>query len=114
MKTKIIVLGIILFTFAIFSAAPAVGRVSLQIQNATEKKAEEDRQQPAAEKVSETPEPKPQPTPETTAKRKLSFAYSGEITNYVVSDSHAFFGESSTPSLTPHLPLHRTLPSNHL
>ncbi|HKB64605.1 MAG TPA: hypothetical protein VKC61_02040 [Pyrinomonadaceae bacterium] len=113
METKIIVLGIILFSFAIFSAAPAVGRGSLQIQNATEKKAEEDRQQPAAEKVSETPEPKPQPTPETTAKKKLSFAYSGEITNYVVSESHAFFGESSRHWLETSLRLDGTVRYKH-
>jgi hypothetical protein len=95
MKTKIKVLGIILFSFAIFAGSRTMGGASLQTQDATEKKAKASSLQPAAEKVSEKPEEKPQPTPETAAKKTLSFSYNGEIANYVVSESHSFFGDSS-------------------
>lgn len=95
MKTKIKVLGIIFFCFAIFAGSRTVGRASLQTQDETEKKAKESSLQPAAEKVSEKPEEKPQPTPEATTKKNLSFSYNGEIANYVVSESHSFFGDTS-------------------
>ncbi|MGI9167833.1 MAG: hypothetical protein ACR2G5_15885, partial [Pyrinomonadaceae bacterium] len=85
-----IIAAIILFTFA----SPAAGR-ELLVQDVTQTKPQPTAQQKTEAKALEDPEAESQPSAASKAKKKLSFTYNGEITNYFISETSAFFGDSA-------------------
>jgi hypothetical protein len=53
----------------------------------------EEKQEKTEDKPPEQLEEKPAPTPDDKTKKKCSFTYGGELTNYFISQSNPFFGE---------------------
>ena len=98
MKARFLITAIVLFIcFAEFHSAAG----NTRLQDPSQKSgtgvppvnhAQDARATEAADEAAET---KPADTAESKPKKNWSFTYGGEITNYVISESHSFFGDES-------------------
>ncbi len=115
MKTQNLMAGIVLSLFAVglnlhVAAAPA----PQQTQEASQKKRGPEAQtkleaKPPASPETTPQEAQPQPTPDGKPQKKWDFTYGGELTNYFISESSAFFSDSSRHWLETSLRLDGTL-----
>ena len=101
MKNWLRVTGIFLFIFALGFILPAEARALQQAQEAAQEKAEEKTQEETSEKAQD----------ETAEKsnRALSVTFSGELTNYFIYQSSAYFGKHERSWLETSLRLDGTL-----
>jgi hypothetical protein len=109
LKTLDIIGVITLFIFTAGFTLPAEAQTPTQVQGEAQKKTEPETKKKTVEKAPAQPEEQPQPTPDSKAQRKWTFTYGGEITNYVISESSAFFGDSARHWLETSLRLDGTV-----
>lgn len=91
MKAGFLVTGIVLF-ICCAEFHPAKGNT--QVQGELQKKAEVVAKEQTQEKAPAKPANKPEETEDNKPKKSWSFKVHGELTNYFVSESRAFFGDS--------------------
>ncbi len=94
MKIRDITGLIALFIFTTGFALSAKAQTPTQVQGEAQKKIELETKK-TVEEASAQPEEQPQPTPDSMVHKKWSFTYGGEVTNYFISESSAFFGDDA-------------------
>ena len=109
MKTRSVIGVIGLFIFTAGFTLPAEARTPTQVQEGAQKKTEPAVENKSVEKTPAQPKERPQPTPNSEVQKNWSFTYGGEVTNYFISESHAFFGDSSRHWLETSLRLDGTV-----
>ena len=97
-----------------FNLHVAAAPVPQQAQEASQKKRGPEAQtkleaKPPASPETTPQEAQPQPTPDGKPQKKWDFTYGGELTNYFISESSAFFSDSSRHWLETSLRLDGTL-----
>jgi hypothetical protein len=107
LKTRTIISVMALFIFTAGFTLSAKAQTLTQVQSEVQQKTKPETNQKAVEKAPEQPEEQPQP--DSKAQKKWSFTYGGEFTNYFISESHAFFGDSSRHWLETSLRLDATM-----
>jgi hypothetical protein len=107
LKTKDIIGIIALFIFTAGFTLPAEAQTPTQIQREAQNRAEPETKIKTVEKAPAQPEE--QPTPDSKAQKRWSFTYGGEVTNYVISESSAFFGDRARHWLETSLRLDGTV-----
>ena len=109
MKTRNIIGLMALFIFIAGFTLSAEAQTPTQVQEEAQKTLKPETKKKTVEEASGQPEEDPQPTPDSKAQKKWSFTYGGEVTNYFISESHAFFGDSSRHWLETSLRLDGTV-----
>lgn len=109
MKTKDIIGVITLFILTAGFTLPAEAQAPTQIQREAQKSAKPETKIKTDEKASAQPEEQPRPTPDSKEQKRWAFTYGGEITNYFISESHAFFGDRARHWLETSLRLDGTV-----
>jgi hypothetical protein len=92
LKTRSLIGVIALFIFVVGFTLPTEAQTLTKQPREAQKRAEPETKLETDEKTPAPPEEQPQPTPDSKAQKKWAFTYGGEITNYVLSESRAFFG----------------------
>jgi hypothetical protein len=85
------VMALLIFTAGLRLTAEA--QTPIQIQREAQQQTASETTTKTDEKAAAQPEEQPQTTPDGKAHKRWAFTYGGEITNYVISESHAFFGD---------------------
>lgn len=109
MKTRNTIGVIALFFFTAGLTLPAAAQTPTQAQAEAQQKTEPGTKKKGDKKAPAQPKEQPQPTPDGKAQKKWSFTYGGEVTNYVISESSAFFGDSARHWLETSLRLDGTV-----
>jgi hypothetical protein len=109
LKTRDIIGVIALFILTAGFTLPAEAQTPTQIQGEAQKKTEPETKKKTDEKAPAQPVEPSQSQPDSKAQKKWSFTYNGEITNYVISESSAFFGDRARHWLETSLRLNGTV-----
>lgn len=109
MKAQDIIGVVALLIFTAGFTLTAEAQTPTQIQSEAQKSVAPETKIKTDEKAPAQPEEQPQPTPDSKAQKKWAFTYGGEVTNYVISESRAFFGDSARHWLETSLRLDGTV-----